>query len=446
MNSIASTGTRPGAGSPWHDRRFRIFAAANTVNNLGEAVYGLTLPLLAYDLTRSLAVMGLLATTIPLTFVLDAPLGLVVDRYGPRALVLPGLCVQAAAALAMGLCVLWHVTGVAVLFLLALLVQFGASAYQTGWKIGVPSMFPDYPMRARGTLNTLYFASVALGPLSVAVALQWTGYLSLLWFNLLTFLAPIVVWIAGVRPPRASSAARRQRHRDALVEGVRAVHEERRLRVLLVVRAVLAVTFGPATLPLVLFALRHDWHRQASATSGVVAVYAVATLLGNICVAQGRRFRPRQALFAAPTLYLFAALALAAPSYALVLVGVALLGGASGVLLSTFVLMPLKYLHPSVLGRGSAFMGLVLGFASLLSSVVAVSLQNGIGTRWTYLVLAVGPVAALAYLRAAPWPADAEGAGERLDQPNRPARDSARSTTVSNCLDDHDKTEGVTTP
>lgn len=44
---------RPAA--PWRDERFRIFAAGNFVNNVGEAAYKVGLPLFVYELTGSAA-------------------------------------------------------------------------------------------------------------------------------------------------------------------------------------------------------------------------------------------------------------------------------------------------------------------------------------------------------------------------------------------------------
>ncbi|MEV4443417.1 MFS transporter, partial [Streptomyces sp. NPDC049577] len=202
----APAATERAEPSPFRDPRFRVFAAGNVVNNVGEAVYATVLPLLAYDLTGSLAVMSLLAAAVPVSLLLAPWLGSAADRWGPRVLVVPGLLVQAAAGLAMNLCLVAGRAPVWLFFGCALLVAVGGAAYRTGWMAGTPAMFPRSPVRARGTLNSLFFATTLAGPLLTAGCLPLIGYTGLLWINLATFFAPIVVWALGVHPERRTAA------------------------------------------------------------------------------------------------------------------------------------------------------------------------------------------------------------------------------------------------
>jgi MFS family permease len=91
-------------GSLWRSRRFLTFSAGVFTNSLGDGVYTVALPLLAYDLTRSLQVLILLSAAFPVALLVSGPVfGYVADRYGSRVLVVPGLAVQFAAALTLNL-------------------------------------------------------------------------------------------------------------------------------------------------------------------------------------------------------------------------------------------------------------------------------------------------------------------------------------------------------
>lgn len=192
------------ATAPWRDRRFVVFATGNFVNNLGEASYKVGLPLFVYELTGSLTTMSLLAALAPFMLLLSPWLGAIVDRWGPRVFVVPGLLIQLAAAVALNLAVLAGHAFTAALFFLGALVQLGGEMYRTGWITGVATMFPRNAARYRAVLSSLFVTSNIVGPLLVAVGVGLVGYLGLLWFNAATFLAPIAVWLMGIhRRPRS---------------------------------------------------------------------------------------------------------------------------------------------------------------------------------------------------------------------------------------------------
>ncbi|ATL82571.1 hypothetical protein SMALA_2337 [Streptomyces malaysiensis subsp. malaysiensis] len=193
--------------NPLADRRFLVFAAGNAANNVGEALYATALPLLAYQLTDSLVVMAWLAAAVPVSDLFAPALGAWADRRGVRGLIVQGLLAQAGAALAMNLLLLGGHSAPWLLFLCAVVLETGGLAYRTGWMTGVPAQFPDCPVRARGTLNSLFLATTLAGPLLVAALLPWVGYQGLLWLNLPTFFAPLVVWAVGVRPARSAPAS-----------------------------------------------------------------------------------------------------------------------------------------------------------------------------------------------------------------------------------------------
>lgn len=408
MTSPAATTPKagPAAGSdavvepsPFQNPRFTVFAAGNAINNIGEAMYATALPLLAYRLTGSLAIMTLLAAAVPLGMLIAPSLGWVADRWGPRALVVPGLLLQAAAALIMNLILHAGAPTPASLFVCALLVAIGAAAYRTGWMTGVPGMFPDCPVRARGTLNTLFFAATLIGPVIFSLCLPFMGYEGLLWLNLATFFAPIAVWAMGVHPPRVRQGGAGAGHNWKLSQGWKAIVADRRILDMLIVQVVLAVTCGAGFQALVIYSLGHTWHLSDRSASTVITVMNACMLAGNLLVAQRKRIRPWIALTLGMTACSLALLLLAVLWWPLFVTAIALGALGQGAVLSTVVMMRVKYLPGPVLGRASGLMWLITGGAALLSPALTPVLTEAVGAQGTFLVLGLGACSALVYLR-----------------------------------------------
>lgn len=384
--------------SPLRNTRFRVFAAGNLVNNIGESVYATALPLLAYRLTGALSVMSLLAAAVPIAMLLAPSLGTVADRWGSRVLVVPGLLLQAAAALGMNVLLLAGVDSTAALFCCALLVAVGAAAYRTGWMTGVPGMFPEFPVRARGMLNSGFFATTLIGPLVVTASLTFIGYTGLLWLNLATFFAPILVWALGVHPPRAARQSG-SGTQWKMSEGWRAVTQDRRLSEMLVVQVVLNIACGAGLNSLLVFALGRSWHLSGDAVGLALTVMNACMLVGNLLVAQRTRLRPWTALALGMTARAGSLLLLAvAPSFPVFLIAMAVGALGQGAVLSTVVMMRVKYLPGAVLGRASGLMWLITGAASLLSPVLTPLFDRLAGSSLTFLLLGIATCGAVGHL------------------------------------------------
>jgi MFS family permease len=387
--------------SPFHSPRFVIFAIGNSVNNVGEAVYATALPLLVYGLTGSLGAMSLVAAAVPLGALLAPSFGIIADRWDARVLVVSGLLVQAVAALAMNLFLVLrggHV-GSPALFVCALALAVGGTAYRIGWMTGIPRMFPDCPVRARGTLNSLFFTTVLIGPVIVAASLSRIGYTGLLWANMVTFFAPIAVTAIGIYPPRSSPRKDTPRDRDAkLAEGWRAIVSDRRLLAMLVVQCVMAIACGAGLNALIVYDLLHSWNFTGQQTSATLAIMNGCMLAGNLLVAQRKRLRPPVPLSLGMAAATISLLVFAVHVRPLFLVALTLVALGQGLVLSTIVMARIKYLPAAVLGRASGLLWLITGGAALLSPVITPALSGALGPRGAFAVLGVVSLAGLAYL------------------------------------------------
>ncbi|MFD8337421.1 MFS transporter [Streptomyces solisilvae] len=456
--------------NPLADRRFLVFAAGNAANNVGEALYATALPLLAYQLTDSLVVMAWLAAAVPVSDLFAPALGAWADRRGVRGLIVQGLLAQAGAALAMNLLLLGGHSAPWLLFLCAVVLETGGLAYRTGWMTGVPAQFPDCPVRARGTLNSLFLATTLAGPLLVAALLPWVGYQGLLWLNLPTFFAPLVVWAVGVRPARSAPAspdktAPASPHKTApasldktapapsheggrtdggprrtaprwvkrraagaqaragaeappsrIRDGWDAIRQDKRISVMLVADMVLSAVCGTGLTSLIVYHLRHGWALSGQQAGLAIAGMNVASLVGNLLVSQRRRLRPWTPMTLGVAARSVALILMIVPIWPVFMFAVVLGALGQGAVMATVVMARVRYLPPGVLGRASGLIWLLTGGAALLSPVFVSALDDVVGTPPTFLVLGIATTTVLLHLRLT------RAAWRPVPRPQEPAR------------------------
>lgn len=381
--------------APWTDRRFLIFASGNFVNNLGEGAYKVALPLYVYDATGSLATMSLLAALSPATLLLSPWLGAIVDRWGPRIFVVPGLLVQLGAAVALNLIALSGRLPTAVLFCLAALVQLGGEMYRAGWMAGVPSMFPRNPGRSRALLSSLFVVSNIIGPLLVAVGIGPLGYLGLLWFNAATFVAPIAVWLIGVHPPaikrREPGGWTRLGH--DIVDGWRAVRAEKRVLYVKLTALPLHFASGVGVLSFMVWYLRDYWHLSASGVSAAQAAANVGALAGSMLIAARATVRTRTVLAAAAIGMTAALFAMALPTAGTFVVFMVVFFTLRAAMTTTSEMIIVKYLPVSLVGRAAGVFNLIDGIPILIAPLLIVVVQSWFGA--TAVLVFLGVVSAL---------------------------------------------------
>ncbi|MEO5873587.1 MAG: MFS transporter [Streptosporangiaceae bacterium] len=396
------------ASSPWRERRFLVFAAGNSLNNIGEAVYVTALPLLAYQLTGSLTTMSLLAALTPAAILLGPVIGVVIDRHGSRAVVLPGLLLQLVAVIWLNIEVTRESAGGGTLLVLGAMIQIGATLYQAGWMAGVPGMFPSHPTRARGTLSSLFIITSVVGPVLVAAALSQIGYVGLLWINAVTFLAPIAVWLGGIRPPAPTPAPPAEsgsvsRFVGDLGEGWRILRARRVLFLSTLVGLPMLSVGGVGTVALIIFDLRGRQGVSADHVGIILALFRIGAVVGSLIVSQARHFEVRRWLTITAIGTTAALLLLSVPVLPVVLVGLTAFGAMQGARMAMSAMAMVKYLPGNALGRVHGLLDLIGGIPVVIAPLVIPSIATGIGSGATFLLLgAVGSVGIVALVRC--WP------------------------------------------
>jgi predicted MFS family arabinose efflux permease len=369
-------------------------------------MYDVALPLLVYGQTGSVALMGILVAATPATLLLGPILGASADRRGSGQLVLGGLAVQLAASIVLSTLVsLDRIPGPVVLVVLAVVTETAGATYRVGWMTSVPQMFQESPVRARGTLSSLFVATTVLGPLLVGLLLPVVGYEGLLWVNVVTFLAPLGVYAFGIRPtrPKRDLVRREGLVLGGLRIGFSALWGDPTLRRLTLVLLPFDLAESAALPALALFHLRDTVGINASTVATVIAGMNVAALIGALIVSERRVFRPMQVVgvitVASAGALLIAASPRAAPAIAALTV-LTLLGGAGG---SAQAMMAVQLVPQEVFGRASGVLRLVHGVPQVLGPLLVAALVPLTGTSVAFAGLAVialtGAVATLAVRR-----------------------------------------------
>jgi hypothetical protein len=388
--------------SPWRSRDFRLFAAGNLTNNIGEAMYGFALPLLALSYTGSLATMALLVAITPIIITVAGPfLGHVADRYGSRVLVLPGLVLQLVTAVALNLVLLTGRAPVWGLYVAEILVQVGAVSYRAGWLAGIPAMFPESPGRARGSLTMLFQTSLILGPALSALLAGSIGFTGLLWLNSATFVFPLVVWFAGINP-----VAGQDRYRvvsasllESLREGMRIFSRGGKMGALIAVLAPVSFAFSTATTTLFVFLASSRLDASVGAIGVALAVANIGGLVAAFVTAEIPRWRIRTLT----VLTLFVA--------ALCLVLIAVTGNlfVATAALTVFYMCDnvvsvaaememFSSVPPELIGRATGMWRLAAGLPSFLAPVTIAALTGAVSPEAMFVLLALVCAAPLMWL------------------------------------------------
>ncbi len=131
-------------------------AVIGMINYMDRATISIANPLIREDLGISLPQMGLLLSAFPLTYALSQlPLGLIIDRFGPRRLLGAGITLWSFAQCVSGLA-----TGMSQLWILRFLLGVGEGP---GMPAGTKVIKRWFGIRQRGTAMGIFTGANHLG-------------------------------------------------------------------------------------------------------------------------------------------------------------------------------------------------------------------------------------------------------------------------------------------
>jgi MFS family permease len=394
MPEVATWTRRIGSVS-WRDtfaalkhRNFRIFFIGQFVSLIGTWMQNTAQGWLVYELTGSKVLLGTVAAVGTLPMLLFSLWGgSLADRHSKRTVIFytqTGMMLTAfvfAALVGGGHIQTWHILVLAAFGGVA--VAFDMPARQA---FMVEMTSPEHLMNAVSLNSSIVNGARVVGP---AVAGFLMAYVGITWcfiLNGVSFIAVIVglllmrlpKFIPPAKPPSAS------RH---ILEGFKYVAGHRRVRILMVLFAVVGV-FGWSYAVLLPAYATDILHINESGYGGLLSANGFGALLGALTVATwGSRMRPRWLILGG--LWLFSAMLFLLAFvrwYPLVLLCLAF--GGWGMLLyfsTTNTLIQTSVSH-AMRGRVMGIWALIFGGMMPLGGIESGFLSHAVGVPWTIAV------------------------------------------------------------
>jgi MFS family permease len=362
--STFAVGMNPGSTyAPLRNATFRRLWAAGIVSNLGFWMQQIAAGWLMVELTRSPALVALLATAAAIpTFVLALPAGALADVLDRRRLIIATQSWQALVAAGLGALALADAMTPGVLLAGVALYGLGATLGMPPQQAIVPELVAPEEVPQAVSLNAVAFtvaqaAGPALGGLLVAAAGPGWAFVA----NAVSF-AGVVVAVWMWRRPHPASRLPAEHILGAIRTGARYVTHDPPLQVVLA-RAGLHVLCFAALPALLAVAVRDELHGGAGGYGLALAALGVGGVLGALLVLPRLRRRlsiDQLGIGAAAVLALGGPVTIAlAPSLAAALAPLVAAGAASLVLLTSLNASAQGVLPAWVRGRGLAVYQLV---------------------------------------------------------------------------------------
>lgn len=398
-------------------RNFRLFFAGQLVSLTGTWMQSTAQGWLVYDLTGSKALLGTVVAVGSLPMMLLSIWGgSVADRHPKRRVIL--LSQTAMMLLAFSLAALvWtgNIRPEHILLLAALngtVMAFDMPARQA-FMVEISSR--SDLMNAISLNSSAVNAARVLGPAAAGFLIAHVGMAACFFLNGLSFVAVIIGLFLMrlprfVPPPETTSPLRH------LLEGMRYVCRERRLRILLLLFAVVGI-FGWSYSVLLPAYARDILGVDERAYGTLLSANGLGALIGALTVASyGTRFPPR--VFILGGLWIFSAMLLLLSFvrwYPLALICMAIGGWGMLLYFATTNTMLQTSASDSMRGRVMGIWALVFGGMMPLGGLESGLLSEAVGVPWTValgaLVCAGAGVVTWWAIRRNPLPAGEHGPG-----------------------------------
>jgi len=301
--------------SAWVSLRQELFRSlwiASVASNVGTWMHEVGASWLMTQLAPSPLTVSLIQTAEALpVFLLALAAGALADVVDRRRLLIFSQSWMLAAALALGLLTVLHLTTPHLLLAFTFLLSFGSALNGPAWQAIVPELVPRAELRAAVSLNSVGFnvaraAGPALGGLVVAAAGSGAVFL----LNAISFLGVIVVLYRWRRLPHAS-ALPAERVLGAMRAGLRYVVHAPSIHSVLV-RVSLFMLGASALWSLVPLFARQNLGRGAAGYGVLLGFFGAGAVVGGSFLPRLQVELGIQQLLRAATLLFASALALMA--------------------------------------------------------------------------------------------------------------------------------------
>ena len=372
--------------------RWRFFAAGNMLNNVGEPVLVLALPLLLLNVGANLATVSMVWSAQLAAFFLSHQLGTVADRIGPTPAMVGGQLILIATTVPAIILVRQHgVEGAfeaSILAVALFVAQCGVSLYRKGWSIAIFSLFPETLRVRRSQLSELYYFARFIGPASAAIIVATLGLDAALYVALALATTPILAWMAGVRPTHQPSTE------HATVErliGFRVIAGDADLLSLSASSMVLGLSAGSGMLLFMIYELVESLEQDTAWVFLLAAGSGLVGWLTNRWAGRGLRtgrYRADVVIFRASLLAIVGLLVVGMGSFAGIAVGWLLVTAALGANGNADAVISIDRAPPESYAQFEGARDVLAAIAMVLGpQIVAFGLEH-VGARGTATALA----------------------------------------------------------
>jgi hypothetical protein len=277
----------PAAPSLWGNRDYRLVWGGNLASSIGSATVLIALPLLVLAITgRPLQAGGVgAAETIPY-IALSLPLGLVVDRYPRRRLlIVAGIISMTASAIIPVVYYLGHLE-IGLVYAVAILVACGGALDQIAQVAMLPALVSEAQLAAASGQSELIFNLSAIAGPPLAGLLLSGGHLGVPFIIDSVSFGVLALAAALIRSePGPGEPAGEQRWRDEILAGFRTLARYRVVRALSLITLTGDFLFSGITV-LMTVLLRS----RGAAPPVIGAAFAIAATGGVIGALTATRF------------------------------------------------------------------------------------------------------------------------------------------------------------
>ncbi len=281
--SPPTVATRPGAGSPFAIRDFRVIALGESVSALGDAVTFTALPLLVLALTGSGTVMGIVAAlqTLP-DLIIGLPAGVLADRWDRRRMMIAADLGRAVLTALIPLSALVGAPTVAVILLVVGPINALRVLFMAAWTGAIPQLVGRQLIGpASSYLEAIMALGFIVGPGIAGLLVGVIGAPTTLAIDAASFLVSAVA-LGFVRTPlRGEPPTGEPRLAADIREGLRFVRDHRLLRSAVAYWGAIGILTA-GLVPALTFLLEAERGEGPDTFGLVLSAYSLGTLAGAL--------------------------------------------------------------------------------------------------------------------------------------------------------------------
>lgn len=384
-------------------RDFRNLWLGSFSSYAGQWIQQATIAWLAYDMTGSKSLLGLIMGIRAIPMFLCAPLaGVAADRYDRRSLLMGSQLVSAVTALLFGIVL---ATGSAQIWHLFVFVLISGAAAVVDRPVRLTIIFDLVPrgiaMQAVAINMIAFSVSRIAGPAVAGYLIGWVGAAGNLFVQSVAYFAAAASVFVIVIPPRERKHSGLSAFGE-LAEGLRFAISDRTARVLLLIGATPFLLLVPIFGGLLPVYTKDVFHAGPEVLGMLLTSVGVGGVAGGWCASKFMHFQRQGVVQGCAVLAMclgFLGLS-AAPSVALACAALVVSGLAEMVLFTSNQATLQMVVPEAMRGRIASLLQLYPGFASVGIMLEGV-LADWIGIQWVTVLIALTTASITAFLLSA---------------------------------------------